>query len=248
MNRIRISDAGRGIFKLTMDDPENSNRLGEELFHEIIATLSGLSGNDNIKVLIISGRKDAFCTGGSIDLLRKLATRKIDERILFSLPNQLIEFPVPIVAEMEGHAIGSGLILGLYCEMSVAAEESRYGANFTDLGFTPGMGTTTVLPAAAGYQFANEMILTAKLYRGKELKERKLFNYVVPAEDVSVISMDIAKRVAEKPRHVLKMLKTTMSSPKRLALQSAMSHEQLMLDACFGYAETTDLIEQNYLK
>jgi polyketide biosynthesis enoyl-CoA hydratase PksI len=248
MPKVHVTPVEEGIFRLTMDDPKNGNRLGEELYRELMSALEDLSRDGNLKVLIISGRKDVFCAGGSLDFLRKLAVGKTDERDLFALPHRLLSFPLPIIAEMQGHAVGGGLTLALFCDITVAAEGSRYGVNFTSMGFTPGMGTTAVLPALAGHHFAVEMIFTAKIYKGKELRGRGLFNYVVPACDVSGMVTDIARRMAEKPRYVLEMLKDTMSLPRRRALQSAMTSEQMMHKTCFGQPGTAELIETSYLR
>lgn len=138
-------------------------------------------------------------------------------------------------------------MLALCCDILVASESSRYGVNFTNMGFTPGMGTTSLLPALVGHHFASEMMLTGKLYKGRELKGRGLFNYVVPAEEVLDVSLDIARRIAEKPRHVIEMLKETLSLPRRQALQEAVSREHLMHKICFSRSDTAAHIESTYL-
>lgn len=247
MSKILVTCAEEGIFQLKIDDPENENRLSEELFSEFIGTLANLATEATLKVLMLVGNQDVFCAGGSLEFLGKLAAGKVTEKNLFVLPNQMLNFPVPIIGALQGHAVGGGLTLALCCDSLVASQSSRYGMNYTNMGFTPGMGTTSILPVLVGHHFASEMIFTGKLYKGKELKDRGLFNYVVPADEVMDLALDLARRMAEKPRHILEMLKDSLSLPRRQALQEAMSREHLMHKICFGYPETASLIEATYL-
>ncbi len=247
MSKILVTCVEEGIFQLKIDDPENENRLSEELFSEFIGTLANLATESTLKVLMLVGNQDVFCAGASLEFLEKLAAGKANEKNLFVLPNQMLNFPVPIIGALQGHAVGGGLTLALCCDSLVASQSSRYGMNYTNMGFTPGMGTTSILPVLVGHHFASEMIFTGKLYKGKELKDRGLFNYVVPADEVMDLALDLARRMAEKPRHILEMLKDILSLPRRQALQEAVSREHLMHKICFGYSETASLIEATYL-
>lgn len=247
MSKVFVKSLEGGIFLIDINDPDNENRLNEELFFELMAALKNVSLEPTSKVVIVTGRPDVFCAGGSLDFLRKLARGEAQEQDLFALPNEILSFPVPVIGALQGHAVGGGLMLAVCCDILVASESSRYGVNFTNMGFTPGMGTTSLLPALVGHHFASEMIFTGKLYKGRELKERGLFNYVVPAQEVLDVALDIARRIAEKPRHVLEMLKETLSLPRRQALQEAMFREHLMHKICFSRADTAAHIEAAYL-
>jgi polyketide biosynthesis enoyl-CoA hydratase PksI len=154
---------------------------------------------------------------------------------------------VPMIAALEGHAVGAGLAVALCCDIVVASESARYGANFTGMGFTPGVGVTSLLPALVGYGFAVEMMMTAKLYKGRELMERRLFTHVVPGGEVLALAMDIAQRIAERPRHILTMLKAELALPRRHMLMEALAREHTMHQICFSRSETRALIEEGYV-
>ncbi|WP_218081865.1 polyketide synthase [Anthocerotibacter panamensis] len=245
--RVTITGLEEGVFQLKMDDPELENRLSGELAADLVAALDRLEQEPSLKVLLLAGRREVFSAGGSLDLLDRLVQGTLEEKSLFVLPNRVLHFPVPVIGVLEGHAVGGGLMLALCCDLIVAATNSRYGVNFTDLGFTPGLGTTTLLPALIAPVLAREMIFTAKLFRGSELRDRGLFNYVVPAAEVPEVALDLARRIAPKPRHVLEMLKDSLALPRRLALQEAMTHEQLMHRVCFSRPDTARHIHENYL-
>ncbi|MBH8561402.1 enoyl-CoA hydratase/isomerase family protein [Nostoc sp. CENA67] len=247
MSKIFVTSLEEGIFQLTIDDPENQNRATHELFQELTNALTDLAKEPTIKVLIIKGRKDVFFAGGTVDVIKEVASSNIDVKDFF-LPHQVLSFPVPVIGALEGHAVGGGLFLALCCDILIASESSRYGVHCTNMGFTPGMGTTSLLPALVGYSFASEMILTGKSYKGRELRDKNLFNYVVKSEEVMDIALDIASRIAEKPRVVIEMLKETLSLPRRQLLQQAISREHLMHKICFSKPEIAAQVELTYLK
>jgi polyketide biosynthesis enoyl-CoA hydratase PksI len=236
-----------GICELRMDDPANGNRLTESLCRGLMDALDRLALDQTVKVLILSGRKDVFSGGAPLEALRKISFGIVHVKDL-ELPAKLLGFPLPILAAVEGHAVGGGLALAICCDISVAAENRRYGANFTDLGFTPGMGTTGLLPLLVGASFAAEMMITAKFYKGKELRGRSLFTHVVADEQVRQVTIDIAERMAEKPRHVLSMLKESLAAPRLAALKQALQREHEMHERCFADPATKEIIERNYIK
>ncbi|MEM8637297.1 MAG: polyketide synthase [Cyanobacteria bacterium P01_G01_bin.54] len=253
LSKVAIAPLEPGIFQLQINDPQNDNRLDEALATDLVTALNQLAAEPTLKVLVLRGCKneksqDIFCAGGSLEFLRRLSSGEASEKELFLAPYHLLNFPVPIVAALEGQAVGGGLTLALYCDVLIASDRSRYGVNFTTMGFTPGMGTTAILPLLVGDLFANEMMLTGKLYKGRELINRGLFNHVVPRDEVYDLSLDIARRMAEKPRYVLEKLRDVLSQPRRQALQTAMSREHLLHELCFAQPETRQMIEEVYLQ
>lgn len=134
-----------GVYCLRMDDPARENRLTDEVVEGLMTHLRELASEPAVRVLLLRGRADVFCAGGTAELLREVVQgRRVVKDLV--LPDLMLSFPVPIVGALEGHAVGGGLALALCCDITVAARESRYSANFADMGFTPGMGTTGLLP------------------------------------------------------------------------------------------------------
>jgi len=244
---IRVSCVQDGIFRLDLNDPERKNLLTVELGREFLAALAEVALDPTLKALVITGREDVFCGGASLESLKQLTSGIIDVKDLFAVQSQLLNFPVPIVAALQGHAVAGGLMLALCCDILVASESSRYGLNFTRMGFTPAMGATTLLPAVVGYHFANEMILTGKLYKGRELKGRGVFNYVVRSQEVLDTAFNLARDIAEKPMHVVQLLKETFALPRLQALQEARHREHLMHKICFSRPEIESIIEEAYI-
>lgn len=244
--KVNLTRVDEGVARVQMDDPGQQNRLTDELVDELMACLHTLAADTALKAVVLTGRKEVFCGGGTFEMLQKVSSGDMNAKDVL-LPTRIVEFPVPIIAALEGHAVGAGLAVALHCDIVVASESARYSANFTSMGFTPGLGVTSLLPALVGYGFASEMMMTAKFYKGSELKGRGLFTHVVPAREVLALAMDVAQRIAERPRHVLTMLKTELAIPRRRALMEAMSREHFMHELCFSRPETKELIDAAYL-
>jgi polyketide biosynthesis enoyl-CoA hydratase PksI len=243
---VTVGAVEEGVFVLHMDDEANRNRLSEELSGEIIGALRSLAQEPALRVLVITGRSDVFCAGATLDQLEKMTAGEMPTRAL-SIPEHMLSFPLPIIGALEGHAVGGGLSMALCCDMTIAAEGSRYGANFTEMGFTPGMGIISLLPMQVGHCFACEMLLGAKLYKGRELSRRNLFSEVVPAREVKRVALDLAHTIAGKPRDVLSMVKEALAVPRRRALADSTMVERLMHLSSFGNPQSRALIRSMYL-
>lgn len=248
---VEIRPLEDGLYQLALDDAAHGNRLTAEMIAGLIAALGTLQADPTVRAVIATGRRDVFCGGATREWLLRAANgpdRLAWLREEMRLIDALVNFPLPVVGALEGPAVGGGLLLALLlCDMLVVAEESRYGLHFTDMGFTPGMGATYLLPALTGYHVASEMLLGGKLYRGRELRGRGLFNEVVPVSDVWPVALDLARRVASKPRHVLEMLKETLATPRRAALPAALSRERLMMQICFDDPEVAAAVAGGYI-
>ncbi|MFG1954458.1 polyketide synthase [Micromonospora sp. NPDC048830] len=244
---LDVTTVEPGVVRLAICDPERENRLSYELVDQMMAALDDLAADQSVKVLLVTGTKDIWCAGGTLRMLKEMASGEYDERRLLALSDRLLSFPVPVIGALEGHAIGGGLALALCCDLTVAADRSRYSVNSANMGFTPAMGLSVLLPAAVGHHFASEMIFTGKYYKGRELADRRLFNAVVPADEVLARAFDLAEQIAEKPRYVLELLKETLALPKRHLLQDAIAREPLMNRICFNQPGSDALLDQTYL-
>ncbi|HZN17325.1 MAG TPA: polyketide synthase [Micromonosporaceae bacterium] len=246
-NVLRMTAVEPGIVQLAICDPDRENRLSYELVDQMMDALDELAPDPSNKVLLVTGTKETWCAGGTLRMLKEMASGDYDERRLLALSDRLLRFPVPVIAALEGHAVGGGLALALCCDILVAAENRRYGVNSASMGFIPAMGLTTLLPAAVGHHLASEMIFTGKYYKGSELARRRLFNTVVPSDEVLEKALDSAQRIAEKPRYVLELLKDALALPKRHALQDAIAREPVMNQVCFNRPDIEKVLEETYL-
>lgn len=234
-----------GIAYLQMVDREGKNIFSHDFVADFVNELDKVEAA-NPKVMIIQGLEDVFSGGADKESLMDLAHGNIVVRDLV-ISERLIHTQFPIIAAMEGHAMGGGLVIGLCADIILAARESRYGAVFMTMGFTPGMGTTTLLRELVGPYIASEMMYTGKRFRGRELAEKGCgFNYILPKAEVLPKAKDVAVQIAERNPKSVALLKYSLSAPKKKLLIDARLQEDMMHNISFGYPETKTTIESFY--
>lgn len=247
MTRVVYNLLEDGIGAVHMKDTAGNNKFSQNFVNELLAALAEAGRDQQARVCILMGLPNVFCGGADLKVLRALLDGGVDPYDL-TVARAVLELTIPTIAAMQGHAIGGGLTIGVACDIVVLARESRYGANFMDLGFTPGMGTTGLLESSMGVHLAAEMMYGGRLYRGSELAGRALVNYIEPRADVPDRALDLARCFAEKPRGALSLLKRAMSLSKRQAFEHARTLESFMHEICFALPETQARIEEYYLR
>lgn len=235
-----------GVATVRMQDEQGRNALAPAFVAELRSALASVAENAGAKVLLLTGLPDVFCSGAPLELLRALCDETVKPSEL-DLPLQLLSLPLPIVAAMRGHALGGGLAVGLCADVVVFGRESRYGANFMEMGFTPGMGMTGLLEHVLPPASAHEMLYTGGSYRGSFF-EKQGAGRVVAREQVESEALDIARRIAEKPRHALELLKRALAKPRRERYERDFRVEARMHEICFRHPETIERIEANYVE
>lgn len=234
-----------GIACIRMQDEAGKNALSRELIPELEHALHAVSEDAGVKVIVLAGLPEYFCTGASRAVLEELLAGGVAPRDLL-LPRAVLDVNVPLIAAMEGHALGGGLALGLCADIIVAAKESRYGCNFMNYGFTPGVGATRLLEYVLGPTLAHEMLLTGRTVRGSHFEGRGGFNSVLPRQQVMAEAMDLAARIAEKPRLSLMALKISLSAQKRQIFEAARSTEILMHHLTLNQTDVARLVREEY--
>lgn len=244
-DRISLEQIEDGIVQLTLQDAGGRNAFSAAFIADLVAALERLTQDREARVGLLRGLPDVFCAGASEEVLLELAQGEMSASDIV-LPKLVLDLPIPMIAAMEGHAVGGGLALGLCCDVVLMARESRYGCSFMNMGFTPGMGTTRLLQLAVGQYVANEMMLGGQLFKGSQLEARSTINYVLPREQVWPRAMQVARRIAEKPRRALETLKGYLSLPRRRAFEETLTVETLMHRLSFSQPDIAEQIRDYY--
>ncbi len=234
-----------GVADLHMRDEDGKNAFSRAFVDELVAALTMVGQDERAKVCVLRGLPEVFSAGGDRSLLLELAEGHVAPYDLL-LTRTLLEVPIPTIAAMAGAAVGGGLIFGLSCDVVLLAQESRYGVNFMDLGFTPGMGTTRLLQLAVGEYIAAEMMYGCQYFRGKHFIGRSLINHIEPRARVEDKARRVAWRMADKPRSALTLLKRSLSLKRRQAFEEARTVESMMHEVCFADPQTRARIRENY--
>lgn len=245
-NLITVSGGGDGVVFLKLNDERRKNTFGDDFVEQFLAALGRIEAADGTKVLVVHGLPDVFCAGADKQNLLALCDGLTHVKDL-AVSRRLLDVPFPVIAAMEGHAIGGGLMLAICCDIIVAARESRYGASFLELGFTPGMGCTRLLEQLVGPYLAAEMMYTARLFKGSELAGKGVnINAIVPRLEVMKTATDIALRIADKNHESICLLKYTLASRRKQMLIDAQVSEDLMHRISFAFPQTRTSIQDLY--
>lgn len=189
------------LVTITLNRPENRNSMTPDVLGGFIAAVESVKGDRSVRCVVITGKGSSFSAGA--DFKSGTPGTRGDEP-----PNErsmnayrpflsVLGIECPVIGALNGHAIGGGLGLALVCDMRVANQDAKYGANFTRLGLHPGMATTYFLPRFVGMPRAAELILTGRIVTGAEAAGYGLMNYAVPADQVLPKAMELAREVAQ---------------------------------------------------
>ena len=191
------------IALITLNRPDNRNSMTDDVLEGLRDAVGAARSDPEVRCVIVTGRGSSFCAGADF----KSGVQRSDSPVGYESPHErslamyrpflsILDVEVPTIAAMQGHAIGGGLGLAIVCDMRVANQTAKYGANFVRLGLHPGMATTYILPRLVGLPRATELLLTGRIFSGLEAAEIGLANYAVPGDQVLERARELAEEVA----------------------------------------------------
>ena len=182
---------------LTMNRPEALNALNEQVLRDLNAALDAVEANDEVLVVILTGAGRSFVAGADIGEMKGFSA--IDGKKFGvhggSIFLRLENLSKPVIAAVNGFALGGGCELAMACDIRLASEKAKFGQPETGLGITPGFGGTQRLPRIVGVSKAMELILTAKTIGAEEAKAIGLVSEVYPAEELMDKAMELAQAI-----------------------------------------------------
>ncbi len=221
-----------GIVEVIMEDHESKNLFSEEFIQGMNEVFAHIDATPHYKVVVLTGYDKYFASGGTKEALAAIQEGKLkftDDRT-FQLA---LACKVPVIAAMQGHAIGAGLSLGLFADLPLLSEESKYVSPYMNYGFTPGVGATLIVPERMGHDLARDTLLTAQEYDGSELRARGVLLPVYPRKQMREAVMQLAQRIARNSRGSLIFIKNHLSRPIRDSLADTCERELAMHDVTF---------------
>jgi 2-(1,2-epoxy-1,2-dihydrophenyl)acetyl-CoA isomerase len=229
-----LIDAKDGVATVTLHRPDKLNAYTTEMGDAVVAAFRRMRDDPDVRAVILTGAGRGFCAGVDLEHLRAhqagdnaaKGPRLGEEDFLTKFPLELLEYPKPVIAAVNGAAIGVGITMILPCDLRIAAAGAKLGLTFTKLGILPGLGSTHLLPRLVGMGKALELVLTAKVIRAEEAESIGLVNRVVPPEAVLDEARAWATSMAEMRPEVLAAAKRALHSGARSSMAEAMKNEQ----------------------
>ena len=211
------------------------NAISNELTSELRQLLDEIEKDEELRVLVITGEGDkAFVAGADIEEIvdrdAKIGRRVTRERQeLFS---RIQNLPIPVIAAVNGYALGGGLELALACSIRICSEKAQFGAPEVKLGIIPGDGGTQRLPRLIGLGRAMEMILTGDFIDASEAYRIGLANKVVPHEELMETTMELARTIASRPPLAVRYAKEAVNRSQEGDTASGFALESYLHALC----------------
>jgi len=231
-----------GVATLTLNRPENRNSMTADVliaFHECIRRLRE---DSELRAVVITGRGSSFCAGADFKSGSGLfvgggpSPRLPHEAALrtYAAFLALLDVEVPILAAMNGHAIGGGFGLALVCDIRVANREAKYGANFARLGIHSGMAISYLLPRIVGVARAADMLFSGRILTGTEAEAIGLVHCAVSAEEVANEAKRRAREIASCAPLAVRLMKRSLYRGMNWDPRTAAEHEAWAQSATFA--------------
>ena len=217
-----------GIVTLTLNSPETRNPISDDdMIEALLAALERLETDPDARVAILTGAGSAFSSGGNVKKMRErggiFAGGALDVQQSYRtgiqrIPLQLYELEVPVIAAVNGAAIGAGFDISLMCDIRLASTEAKFGETFLNLGIIPGDGGAWFLPRALGHQRAAELTFTGRIVEAQEALDLGIVLEVVEPEQLLPRARALAERIADRPPQALRAAKRLLRAGQDMSL------------------------------
>jgi 2-(1,2-epoxy-1,2-dihydrophenyl)acetyl-CoA isomerase len=229
-----------GIATIILNRPEVLNALSPEMIDELITALNDAKNDKDVRVVIITGAGRAFSAGGDINVVKDYEKLEMTLKGVSEVARLLANIEKPIIAMVNGIAVGAGLSLALACDITIASDQARFGSAFVRIGLVPDTGATFYLTKCVNLHLAKELAFTGRMIDGNEAQRIGLVNRVVPASELQATVYSLAKELADGPPIAIGLTKKLLNKSLSTSLDSALDEETYAQLIC---ARTKDFKE-----
>lgn len=217
------------VLTLTMNQPETRNALtGNSAVEEFVQACAAITLDRSIRAVILTAEGPIFSSGGNVKDMQRYYTQNLSPEVIREeyrngiqrLPKALYNLDVPVIAAVNGPAIGAGLDLTCMCDIRIASEKATFAESFVKVGIVPGDGGAWLLPRVVGMSKASEMAFTGEALTAQEALACGLVSRVVPHESLLEEARKLAGKIAANPGGVLRMTKRLLREGERSTLES----------------------------
>lgn len=226
------------IATITFNRPDAMNALNNQTRSEFREAMADVTADDDIRVIVLTGSGKAFVAGSDIKELQQ--TMPIDAHRIERLGALVENCHKPVIAAVNGFALGGGCEIVLGCDIIVAHEKAKFGQPEINLGIIPGGGGTQRLPRMIGVCRAKELILTGDIISAQEADRLGLVNKVVPIDELMPTVMEMARKIASKSTAATRIAKAAINRGMQVGLESGLAYEREMYSLALS---TEDKVE-----
>ncbi len=228
-----------GVGILTMNRPSALNALNRETLEELSDVLQALEAHSEIHVLIITGAGKAFIAGADIKEMLPMSALEGREWSAFgqAIFTRLEQLSKPVIAAINGFALGGGCELAMACDIRIASENAKFGQPEVSLGIIPGFAGTQRLPRIVGEGNAKELIYTGDIIDAQEAYRIGLVNKLVSADELMAKAMAMAEKIMQKSPSAIKLAKAAIHHGLNADLETGEHYEASLFGVIFSTAD-----------
>lgn len=232
-----------GIAYIRLNRPDQLNAFSKEMIDIWLQSLYEIRDNPAIYVGVVTGNGRAFCAGGDVKSMinnngfmakaendstdfrsTPLAVKNSLWKNIQRIPLLMEEIDKPMIAMINGHAIGAGLDMALMCDIRIASEKAKLGETYINAGIVPGDGGGYYLPKIIGQDRALEMFWTGKILTAQEAHDWNLVTHIVPHEDLEGFTRNYCEKIAEKSQTIVQMTKRVVIESQSMTLKQSLDY------------------------
>jgi enoyl-CoA hydratase/carnithine racemase len=219
------------LVTLTMNQPERRNPLsGNTAVPEMLAAIDRIHDDPKVRCVILTGNGPSFSSGGDIAVMQRQASDEFTEmdirheyrRGVQRMARRLFDLEVPVIAAVNGHAIGAGLDLACMCDIRIASERAKFAVSFIKVGIVPGDGGAWLLPKVVGLSRAMEMALTGDMFDAPQALAWNLVSHVVPHDELLPRAREMAGRITRHAAHGVRLTKRLFREAQRASFDTVL--------------------------
>lgn len=247
MDEVKLERRG-AVAVLRLDDPAVMNALSPAVKAGMEALVPKVLADDTVRAIVITGTGKAFCAGGDIRSMQDPAQRNAKAvrrrmQATHDWSRALLDADKPVIAAVNGAAVGGGLALALLADIVIASSTAYFMSGYSKLGALPDLGVLQTLPWAIGSLRAKEMILLNRRYSAEEAAQIGLANRCVAPEKLMDEAMAAAQEIASGPAAMLTMSKVMMKRAYEASVEEFFEREAIAQGVAFGSPEFSEGVE-----
>jgi enoyl-CoA hydratase/carnithine racemase len=213
------------IATITLNRPDKLNAFTGGMLDGWVKGLETAQADPNVNVVIVTGSGRAFCSGGDVGRMGDAVPTALDHKNglwegVHRIPRQLEAMDKPVIAMVNGLAVGAGMGMCLMCDVRFAADDARFSTGYVRVGLVPGDGDTFFLPRLVGPAKALELLWTADFIEAGDALRLGIVNRVVPAAELRDVTYAFARQVADGPQVPIRMIKRLVYQSLKLDLRT----------------------------
>ena len=232
--QIRIDAPADGVRRITLNRPEARNALTTTMLGEIAAALAAFAEEEEVRAAVLTGGEKVFAAGAD---LREMAERTVVEVLQDARQSHwqaIARFPKPLIAAVNGYALGGGCELAMHADIIIAGKGARFGQPEVNLGIIPGAGGTQRLTQLVGKSLAMKLVLSGEFLSGEEALRAGLAAELTEDAETIPRAVELAARIAEKPPLAVRLAKEAVRQASEALLAQGLAFERKAFTILFA--------------